>query len=308
MDLMSRAMETLRLRAAHYRRDVLETGAALAQEDAGLHWVQTGRALLKLQGGRLELGTGDLVLVARPAARVLTRLSGEGSGRALVLSASFEFTTPDHPLLAALPAAIHVTEERLATNPQWQAHLASLLAELAAPADGSRALVARLTEITVVYALRLAPPSPQAECPNSGWLRGLHDPSLRPVLAAMHDAAGRAWTLAELAKLGGQSRSAFAAHFAAVMGEPPMTYLGRWRMFRARSLLRESELPMSVIAEQVGYGSAAAFSLAFSRENGVTPGAFRAEAREERAPAAIAYHRAAPERSRPAAAGARGRH
>jgi AraC-like DNA-binding protein len=68
--------------------------------------------------------------------------------------------------------------------------------------------------------------------------------------------------------------SAFDAHFASAMGEPPITYLARWCRFRARLLLRESELPLSAIAEQVGYRSAAAFSLAFSREHGVSPGRF----------------------------------
>jgi AraC-like DNA-binding protein len=76
------------------------------------------------------------------------------------------------------------------------------------------------------------------------------------------------------------------------MGEPPITYLARWRMFRARLLLRESELPLTAIAEQVGYRSAAAFSLAFTREHGVSPGAFRAEAQRKLAPSAVAYRSA----------------
>jgi AraC-like DNA-binding protein len=306
MDLMSRAMETLRLRAVHYRRDLFEAGGAeVSQTDAGLHLVEAGRVALDVEGARHELGAGDLVLLPRSLARSLLQGGRDRAGRARVLGATFEFATPDHPLLSALPAVIHVDAARLATNPRWDAHVQSLVAELDAPAEGSRALLARLTEVSIVYAMRLAPPSAQAECPNSGWLRGLNDPSLRPVLAAMHEATGRAWTLAELAKLAGQSRSAFAAHFAAVMGEPPMTYLARWRMFRARSLLRESELPLSVIAEQIGYGSAAAFSLAFSREHGMTPGAFRAGAEERKAPGVVAYYPARPE---PSASNARSRH
>ena len=149
-------------------------------------------------------------------------------------------------------------------------------------------MVARLTEVLFVHVMRASPPPSSAECPGGGFVRGLHDVLLQPVLSAMHGAPGHAWTLSSLAKLAGQSRSAFAAHFAATMGEPPMTYLARWRMFRARSLLRESELPLAAIADEVGYGSGAAFSLAFTRQHGTSPGAFRAAERSREA-APIAY-------------------
>jgi AraC-like DNA-binding protein len=67
------------------------------------------------------------------------------------------------------------------------------------------------------------------------------------------------------------------------MNEPPMTYLARWRMFCARTLLREGKLSLEAIASRIGYGSAAAFSLAFTREHGVSPGSYRREARAARA-------------------------
>jgi transcriptional regulator GlxA family with amidase domain len=66
------------------------------------------------------------------------------------------------------------------------------------------------------------------------------------------------------------------------MREPPMAYLARWRMFRARALLRQTELSLDAIAELVGYGSAAAFSLAFTRAHQTAPGAYRREWQHER--------------------------
>jgi AraC-like DNA-binding protein len=291
MDLMSQAMETLRLRTVQFRRhDLGGQLPALSEKNAGLYLIEEGGVTFDAGDARLRLEAGDLLLLPRPLSRKLK--SRGGANRARLLCGEFEFATQDHPLLSALPATIHVAETKLRATPHWREHVSSLAAELAEPRQGSSALVVRLTEVLLIHAMRLSPPPSRAECPNSGWLRGLHDELLKPALGAMHGAPGHAWTIARLAQLSGQSRSAFAAHFAQVMGEPPMSYLARWRMFRARLLLRESELPLSAIAEQVGYGSAAAFSLAFSREHGVSPGAFRAEAQRKLAPGSVAYRSA----------------
>jgi AraC-like DNA-binding protein len=279
MDLLSLAMQALGLRSIEYRRDQLSSSPpGLLQETPGLHFVESGAALIEGNGARVELAAGDIALVARPVARVL-QASSSRDDETCVLSGAFEFASPDHPLLPALPSVFHVTRKRLSSNRQWPAYLESLRDEVAAPREGSRALIVRISEIVIIHAMRLSPPPARSECPNSGWLRGLHDPLLQPVLAAMHAQPGRSWTLARLAKLAGQSRSAFAAHFAESMGEPPMTYLNRWRMFRARCLLRESKLPIAAIAEEVGYGSGAAFSLAFTREHRTSPGAYRSAVR-----------------------------
>lgn len=287
---MSTAMETLRLHSVHFRWHELGSDAsALLERHAAVHWLERGSAMCEVGEVQTPLGAGDWLLVPRPLA---LRLKARGRPVARILSGELAFGAPDHPLLAALPASIHLSNAQLSTSSYWHQHVESLCAELKQPREGSRALVARLTEVLLIHAMRLAPPPAQAECPSSGWLRGFQDPLLRPVLAAMHEAPGHAWTLARLAKLSGQSRSAFAAHFATAMGEPAMSYLGRWRMFRARSLLRESELPLVAIAEQVGYGSATAFSLAFTREHQVSPGAFRQAAHEGAAPAAVTYRSA----------------
>ncbi len=290
MDLLSEAVEALRLRRIHYRRDDLKPLAAPSEDNGcGLHIVLRGRASLVLQSTEITLGVGDMVLLPRPLRRAL---GAAAQVEARLLSAQFEFDSPGHPLLSALPGAIHVSGEQLEGNRHWRAQLDCLLAELDQPREGSRVLVARSTEALFIHAMRAAPPPARAECPNGGGLRGLYDPALQPVLSAMHGAPGHGWTLARLARIAGQSRSAFAAHFADAMGEPPMSYLARWRMFRARSLLRESELTLATIAEQVGYGSATAFSLAFSREHGISPGAFRAQARQALTSAAVAYRSA----------------
>ena len=284
--MLSLAVDSLRLRRAEYERVALGGRVpVLVAKGSGLHLIESGRITFKARGGlRLDLHPGDVVLVPGAAQRTLACASS--TARAQVLSGTFEFSAPEHPLLSGLPTAFHVPQASLLTNPHWSVHVASLVAELEHQRQGAQALVARLTEVLFIHVMRLSPPPTSAECPSAGFMRGLHDVALQPVLSAMHSAPGHAWTLSSLAKLAGQSRSAFAAHFAATMGEPPMTYLTRWRMFRARSLLRESELPLGAIAGEVGYGSSAAFSLAFTRLHGSSPGAFRAAARAVTTPLA----------------------
>ena len=91
----------------------------------------------------------------------------------------------------------------------------------------------------------------------------------------MHADVARDWTVAELADLAGMSRSGFAALFNERVGEAPLSYLTRWRMFRAGHLLRRSTTSIGEIADTIGYRSEAAFNKAFKRSVGVGPGAYR---------------------------------
>ena len=108
----------------------------------------------------------------------------------------------------------------------------------------------------------------------SGWLAALRDPRLGPAIAAVHRDPGHEWTPARLAGLATMSRSSFAARFTAVVGMPPMTYVALARMRRARELLLGGS-SVSVVASALGYGSEAAFSRAFARITGQTPGRVR---------------------------------
>ena len=78
------------------------------------------------------------------------------------------------------------------------------------------------------------------------------------------------------------SRSAFAARFSELVGEPPLQYLARWRMTLAAQRLREDNAVIANVAESVGYANPVAFSKAFARLQGVGPGAFRRKARPAR--------------------------
>jgi len=271
VDLLSRTTEQLRLRSASYRRETIRASHARTfDHGAGMCLVEHGRATI---GFDLALGDGDVILMPRAEAHTI-----EARAELALIVAEFEFAAPDHPLLQSLPAMIHIAAERL--DATWTRSRDNLVRELAYPEDhpGRATMLVRLSDVLVIEAMRRSPPPKGTECPVSGLVSGAPDESLGRVLTAIHESPAQPWTVAALAEVAGQSRSAFAAHFTSVMNEPPMAYLGRWRMFRARALLRENNLSLDAIAAAVGYGSAAAFSLAFTRQHGIAPGAFRREA------------------------------
>jgi len=138
---------------------------------------------------------------------------------------------------------------------------------------GSDSTLAKLAELLFVEALRRyaqdLPPG------GTGWLAGVRDPHIGRALALMHDDPTRTWTVDELAREVALSRSALADRFAALVGDPPMQYLMRWRLALAARTLRSGGDAIVRVAERSGYVSEAAFSRAFKREFGMPPAAWR---------------------------------
>src|SRR5262249_25679691 len=110
---------------------------------------------------------------------------------------------------------------------------------------------------------------------EGGWLGALRDPHIGRALGLMHKQPDKDWTVAALAHEVGQSRSAFASRFTEFVGEPPLSYLTRWRMHLAARLLEDKDLAVAETAERVGYVTGAAFNKAFKRQYGVAPLAYR---------------------------------
>jgi AraC-like DNA-binding protein len=105
----------------------------------------------------------------------------------------------------------------------------------------------------------------------------LADTQLAPAMRQMHGQLARSWTMAELAKKAGLSRSSFFDRFSRMVGLAPMEYLLAWRMAVAKDLLRRNDLQLVEVAEQVGYSSASTFSTAFSRHVGQSPSRYSRE-------------------------------
>ena len=106
-------------------------------------------------------------------------------------------------------------------------------------------------------------------------LGALQDQQIGQAIVAVHRNPGHPWTVASLANQAAMSRSAFAARFTQLVGEPAVQYLTRWRMHLALACLQQGPTTIRELATQFGYGSEAAFSHAFKRVIGVSPGAVR---------------------------------
>jgi AraC-like DNA-binding protein len=176
------------------------------------------------------------------------------------------------PLVSLMPELLHTRVDGNRTE-ILKSTLELLAKETEQPGVGSGIVVSRLADILFVQAIRSYLADSAGE--DVGWLSALSDPRLGSALRLLHEDPQKPWTVDQLASKAGMSRSAFASRFKTRVGEAPMEYLTRWRMFRASTLLRRTELPISEIARQVGYESDAALSKAFRRMTGVAPSAFR---------------------------------
>jgi AraC-like DNA-binding protein len=145
--------------------------------------------------------------------------------------------------------------------------------EAAQKRTGHETILTKLSELMFIDVLR--DHIEKLPLQERGWLAGLRDPFIGKALSLMHAKPAHAWTLEELAKLVGQSRSVLAERFADVVGIPPMQYLSKWRMQIAAECLGSGNTSLSEIAARVGYESDSAFSRAFKKMTGIAPSAWR---------------------------------
>ncbi|MDR6858968.1 AraC family transcriptional regulator [Variovorax guangxiensis] len=180
---------------------------------------------------------------------------------------------PFNPLIAALPRMLHL---RANGEDAWIARFTEqAAAESRANRAGGEAMLARMSEMMFVDAVRRYADALPAQ--SAGWLAGLRDRFIGRALALMHEQPAEDWTLDELGRRVGLSRSALHERFVQLVGIPPMQYLAQWRMQAAARLLLETRATVAAIALDVGYDSEAAFARAFKRLVGSPPAAWRRE-------------------------------
>ena len=177
------------------------------------------------------------------------------------------------PLLVSLPRLLKVSMRDGGTATWVQSSIRHSVAESESKRPGSAMVLSRLSQVLFAEAIRHY----MDELPRgqAGWLAALRDRYVGRALALLHEQPAYPWTLDELAKKVGMSRSALSDRFNALLGVPPMQYLTRWRISLAATQLLAGNAPMIRIATDVGYESEAAFNRAFKREFGLPPAAWR---------------------------------
>jgi AraC-like DNA-binding protein len=184
---------------------------------------------------------------------------------------------PFNPLLENLPPVIKAGDPKDSDAGWLGQFIRFAMLESANKRAGGESVLAKLSELMFIEVVRRyleALPPEQA-----GWLAGLRDPFVGKALSLMHAEPAHSWTIEELAKQVGLSRSVLAERFADLVGIPPMHYLAKWRMQIASGILSGGNANVATIAAEIGYESEAAFSRAFKTMVGVPPSVWRRRAR-----------------------------
>jgi len=208
----------------------------------------------------------------RPLPFVLDQKGGDGEPARFVCGYLGCDAHPFNPILGALPRMIHVESPGGASNPTVDL-IRMAVEESASARAGGETILAKLSELMFVHALRRYVDGLPPE--SRGWLSGLRDPQIAAALALLHGKPSEDWTLERLAREVGLSRSALSERFAHYVEEPPMRYLGRWRMQLATRALEAPHASIAQVASEIGYASEAAFNRAFKKYVGVPPGEWR---------------------------------
>jgi AraC family transcriptional regulator, alkane utilization regulator len=178
-----------------------------------------------------------------------------------------------NPVISTLPAAMRLTIEAGGAAEWIRSTFQYAADEVAIGRPGSETVLAKLSELLFVEAIRrYAETLPEGQ---TGWLAGLRDRYVARALALLHRDMIRAWTVDELGREVGLSRSALAERFTHLIGVAPMHYLTNWRMQVAAQELRNRSTSLAQVANTVGYESEAAFSRAFKTAFGTAPATWR---------------------------------
>jgi AraC-like DNA-binding protein len=310
MDVISNILSSVRLASEIYLSVEMSApwGAAFPnQPNRALFYVITrGSCYIEVEGidGQIPLVGGDIAMLPRGSVHFLRNRpdsptlpveqvragarhdsngvlhAGGGGEKTALIVGRFRFENHSaFPILSSLPPMIRITSEEAHYASGLEATIRVLASEGRSNLPGKELLMDRLADVLFVQLLRAFVAHEEREGRRlenrAGLLQALMDPELSKAVALMHSKPDHPWTVAALAGHVGMSRTAFAVRFKAMAGVGPMEHLTQWRMQRACEMFREGRKSIDEVAWRVGYESAAAFSKAFKRAIGVSPGAFR---------------------------------
>jgi AraC family transcriptional regulator, alkane utilization regulator len=276
------------------------------------HLVTAGRCVAKLlDGPPIDLEAGDVIMVPHGDHHVLggtrqfgpvsmtpealaqllargkvTSIRGGGDGAATEMVCGF-FACDRRlsaPLLAGLPRMLRVSLNDDAGAAWLRSSVRFSVLATAQARAGADTLLAKLSELLFAETIRrYIKDLPDGQ---TGWFAGLRNPHVTKALALLHARPKHSWTVEELAREVGLSRTVLAERFVHYLGQPPIQYLTKWRLSLAANGLREGSTSIGRVAEQVGYDSEASFTRAFKREFGLPPATWRRKGARAPAPAA----------------------
>jgi AraC-like DNA-binding protein len=327
MDVLSEVLKGVKLRGALFYNGEFSSpwcvnassARALARQFAPdaehviiFHLLTEGCAFVRLESGEREaLAAGDLVMIPHGDCHVMgngpsveavndsEQLAGViaqglkpwrmgGGGDVTKFVCGYMACDPQlsNVFLGGLPTLFKVSIRNYASGKWLENSIRFSVEQADRVRAGGEAVLAKLSELVFIETLRMYIAQLPAE--QTGWLAGARDSEIGKTLALMHREPARPWTLAELAKEVGISRSVLAERFRHYLSESPMAYLTRWRLQLGADMLGSTNQSVAQIAGKVGYESEAAFNRAFKREFAIPPPRFRAKSRVPRPKAARA--------------------
>lgn len=322
MDVLSEVLSAVRLRGALFFNAefsapwcISSSGAVgiapyLPFKDAHLimfHFLTEGRAYAALEDQRVELSAGDIVVLpggdshflgngaprravdsfrafAKNVADGLKVVRFGGGGEITRFVCGYMACDPrlGEVFLAGLPRILRVPVASGGSG-KWIENSIRFSVDASGGGNaGSSLVVGKLSEVLFVETLRSYVSTLPEE--QTGWLAGLRDPNLAKALALMHRDPAREWTVENLAKDVGLSRTRLADRFRHFLGMSPIAYLTDWRMKISAEALEKTDKSVAQVALDVGYNSEAAFNRAFKRAYKAPPAQFRQNRRASEAP------------------------
>jgi AraC-like DNA-binding protein len=305
VDILDEVLSRVRLSGTllyHYEMTTPWSVAVPPMPDAVFHYLSRGRAMVTFDGQELPIKEGDFVLVTRgeshvvgsgrssrplpldavrgrfPAHIGIVRHGGGGEPRTTMICGYFHLARPPRSgVLELLPRVLRLEQ---AGNAEWfETILRRMVTESADDRPGQQAVLSRMTEMLFLEVLRSWLDSLRPG--EGGWLGALRDAHIGKALQLLHEKLKEPWTVSDLGRRVGLGRSAFAARFTELVGQPMLRYLIERRMDEAAMLLESSDHGIEEVADRVGYDTASAFSKLFTRHYGLSPSRYRARSRAQ---------------------------
>lgn len=317
MDLLSDILSQLKLTGTLYFRTSFTSPWSIRvpsyEKVSRFHFAHRGRCLIRIEADKdpVLLDKGDLILITKGAAHTMfcdpehesqsvqldqvlqdSGFTGEGTlvygdlnthHETQLICGHFAFDKyAEHALIDALPPYILIKNYGDEAGSWMENTLKVIGAEAGRDNMGSNIIALKMSEIIYAQAMRSYL---ENEGADNKSLAGFSDPAISRALEAIHASPEQAWSLEELAKVAGLSRTSLANRFSQYLSISPHAYITQWRMQLARQRLVDSNSEIIDIAEGVGYQSEAAFGRVFKKYFDIAPATYRRKHRNRMAEA-----------------------